>query len=79
METGKKETIYQKTKQELLNQIRDRRLQKGWSIYRMARETGIDRTYLLRIERGEVAIGLNNLVYICNALDLDIILNPKQK
>lgn len=77
MKKNTKEALFLKKKQEFLNRIRETRVRKGWSLYRMAQETGIDRTYLLRIERGEISLGLNNLVYICDALDLDISLNPK--
>lgn len=77
MKKDTKEALFLKKKQEFLNRIRETRVRKGWSLYRMAQETGIDRTYLLRIERGEISLGLNNLVYICDALDLDISLNPK--
>lgn len=77
MKKDTKEALFLKKKQEFLSRIRETRVRKGWSLYRMAQETGIDRTYLLRIERGEISLGLNNLVYICDALDLDISLNPK--
>lgn len=77
MKKDTKEALFLKKKQEFLNRIRETRVRKGWSLYRMAQETGIDRTYLLRIERGEISLGLNNLIYICDALDLDISLSPK--
>ena len=53
------------------------RKNRGVSIYRLALLTGLDKAYLLRVERGEVSPGLCNLLTICDALGMEIVLREK--
>lgn len=49
--------------------IRERRLATGMSQERLALACGLDRSYMGRIERGEVNITVSSLYQIAKALD----------
>ena len=52
--------------------IRQLRLEKGWSQQNLARKTGLHRTYISGIERGERNIALENIEKLAHAFDLPI-------
>jgi transcriptional regulator with XRE-family HTH domain len=52
--------------------IRKERIRLGWSQEKLGFETGLDRTYISGIERGERNPSLKNIQKIAKALKLDI-------
>ena len=50
--------------------VRSYRKSKGWSQEKLASETGLDRTYIGGVERGERNIALLNIFRIAEALDV---------
>ena len=55
---------------DLGSRIQGERKAKGWSQQRMADETGLTRTYIGSVERGERNLSLGALLQIANALDI---------
>jgi transcriptional regulator with XRE-family HTH domain len=53
--------------------VRFLRKQKGWSQEQLADETGLHRTYIGSVERGEQNISLKNIAKIANALNVTIV------
>jgi transcriptional regulator with XRE-family HTH domain len=49
--------------------IRARRMEKEWSQEQLSFESGLHRTYIGAVERGEKNLTLKNLVRIAKALD----------
>lgn len=62
----------QELAQSIGSQIRNVRTQKNISQEQLALLTGIDRSYLGRIERGEVSVTVEKLAQIAHVLNLDI-------
>jgi transcriptional regulator with XRE-family HTH domain len=61
--------------------LRAIRKSKGFSQERLAYESGIDRSYLGKIERGQVSITIEKLYILANHLNCspkDLLLNPHQ-
>lgn len=54
--------------------IRDAREKRGWSLYRLAKESGISVGHLVRIERGDVAVRVDVLHDIVQALGVRIVI-----
>lgn len=54
------------------SQIRKLRMQERVSQEQLALLTGIDRSYLGRIERGEVSVTVEKLAQIAHVLNVDI-------
>ena len=52
----------------MLDGLKKERLERGWSIHRMAQELDMDRGYLYRIESGAVSLGLKNLIALCDKM-----------
>jgi len=52
--------------------VREMRKSKGISQERLAEMSGIDRSYMGNIERGEKNITLKKAYEICDALDIEI-------
>ena len=50
--------------------VRGLRLDRGWSIERLADESGMHWTYVGSVERGERNISLNNICRLAKALDV---------
>jgi len=50
--------------------IRAQRLVKGWSQEELSFESGLHRTYIGAVERGEKNLTVKNLVRIANALNI---------
>lgn len=63
-------------KQQIANRlaalIREKRLQNGYSYYRLSKMSGVHAVLLARIESGEEAPRLDTLIKICEALCLQI-------
>ena len=53
------------------NVIREARNQKGWSQEKLAEETGLHRTYIGSVERGERNIGAINIVNLTSILSIE--------
>lgn len=51
--------------------VRERRTECGWSQEELAHRSGMHRTYVSSVERGERNIALVNIVAIAGALDID--------
>jgi len=55
------------------NKIKEIRESKGISQYRLEQLTGINRSTIKRYEEGTIKkININNLIKICDALEIDI-------
>jgi transcriptional regulator with XRE-family HTH domain len=55
------------------NKIKEIRESKGISQYRLEQLTGINRSTIKRYEEGSIKkININNLIKICDALEIDI-------
>lgn len=54
------------------NAIRDHRKAKGWSQEELAFQSGLDRTYIGSVERGERNIAALNLLKIANVLGVRV-------
>ena len=54
--------------------IRDAREKRGWSLYRLAKESGLSVGHVLRIERGDVAVRVDVLHDIVQALGVSIVI-----
>lgn len=53
--------------------IQEAREAKGWTLRRLADESGVDFSYIAKVERGEIAApGAGRLQRLANALDVDI-------
>jgi len=52
--------------------IRRVRLQRGWTIVRLAEGSGLSASYLSVLEQGGNDTTLSTIVKLCNALDADI-------
>ena len=50
--------------------IREARTKKGWSQEKLAEETGLHRTYIGSVERGERNIGAINIIALMTALEV---------
>lgn len=62
----------QELAQSIGSQIRNVRKQQNTSQEQLALLTGIDRSYLGRIERGEVSVTVEKLAQIAHVLNVDI-------
>jgi len=51
--------------------MRQRREELGWSQEALAERTGLHRTYISSVERGERNVGLDNIWRIAWALDVE--------
>lgn len=51
--------------------VRARRLSQGWSLERLAAESGLHWTYIGSVERGERNVSLLNIVRLATALGVD--------
>lgn len=54
--------------------IREARAKRGWSLYRLAKESGISVGHLVRIERGDVAVRVDVLCDILQPLGFRIVI-----
>lgn len=56
----------------IAEQVRCARMAKGWSKYRLSKETGITETQIGYIERGEHSVGAALLMKLSDALETNI-------
>lgn len=56
----------------LAQKLRVLRMTRGWSQERLAAASGLHRTYISLVERGECNISLDNLEKIADAFDLSL-------
>lgn len=54
--------------------IRETRAKRGWSLYRLAKESGLSVGHVVRIERGDVAVRVDVLCDILQALGVRIVI-----
>jgi len=54
--------------------VRFYRLQRGWSQEDLAEQTGLHRTYIGSVERGERNVSLINIALLAKTLDVPIVL-----
>ena len=54
--------------------IREAREKRGWSLYRLAKESGLSVGHLVCIERGDVAVRVDVLHDIVQALGVRIVI-----
>ena len=57
-------------------QLQKRRTELGITKYRMNRITGVHYGYLGKLEAGEKSMSIDTLARLCEALDLEIKLEP---
>lgn len=62
--------------QKIGEQLHERRKKLGISKYRLNRITGVHYGYLGKLEAGEKSMSIDMLARLCEALDLEIKLEP---
>ncbi len=72
MADKEKEEYLKRRASQVLDGLKKERLERGWSIHRMAQELDMDRGYLYRIESGAVSLGLKNLIALCDKMGLEV-------
>ena len=77
MDKKEENELFLKKKQEFLDMFRHIRKNKGISIPKLAEQSGMDKGYLFRIERGEISPGLHNIIRLCTALGIELVLQEK--
>lgn len=55
------------------NNLREARLSRGWSQEDLAEESGLHRTYVGSVERGERNISVDNMECLAKAVGVDLI------
>ena len=78
MEKIKDEELFLQKRQEFLETICHIRRSKGISLNRLAEMTGMSKGYLSRIESANVSPGLQNIVRLCTALGVDLVLQDSK-
>lgn len=69
-----KEERRKATSASVAQMIRDARAKRGWSLYRLAKESGLSVGHVVRIERGDVAVRVDVLHDIVKALGVRIVI-----
>lgn len=64
--------------QKIGEQLQERREKLGIARYRLSKDTGIHYGYIKDLEEGKRSMSINMLNRLCEALDLEIKLEPKQ-
>lgn len=68
--------LYSEDEQALLKafgeQVRKHRLQRGWSQEDLAEHTGLHRTYIGSVERGERNVSLINIALLASSIEVSI-------
>ena len=54
--------------------IREARAKRGWSLYRLAKESGLSAGHVVLIERGDVAVRVDVLHDIVQALGVSVVI-----
>lgn len=52
--------------------IRNKRMKKGWSQYKLAKEAGIAQSFMNEIESGRKTPSLEVFFHICNVLEIEL-------
>src|SRR5688572_14841874 len=60
------------------NTIRRRRLDLGLSQSEIADRVGVSRKWIIDVERGKPTVALSHLLRLLDALDLDLLLAPRE-
>jgi len=64
---------------EILQKIKEKQKEIGMTDYKLANLSGINKSTLCRIGKGEVKdIRISTLINLCDVLDIEIILKDKQ-
>ncbi|KJE76691.1 helix-turn-helix domain-containing protein [Ferrimicrobium acidiphilum] len=58
--------------------LREFRLRRGLTQAELAKTSGLHRSYLSELERGSTTDAVRYLVLACRALDLEIVLRPRE-
>lgn len=75
----REEELFLQKRKELLETICHIRRSKGISLNRLAEMTGMNKGYLSRIESANVSPGLHNIVRLCAALGVDLVLRDSER
>ena len=67
-----------KIEQQIGEQLQERRIKFRIIKYRLNQITGVHYGYLGKLEAGEISMSIGMLARLCEALDLEIKLEPKQ-
>lgn len=62
--------------QQIGEQLRERRKKLGITRYRLSKDTGIHYGYIKNLEEGKRSMSINMLNRLCEAIDLEIKLEP---
>lgn len=65
------------SREEIARIIRTKRQEKGWTLIRLAKEANVSREIVGKIEKNKHAPGLDILIRILDALDLEICVRSK--
>ncbi len=57
--------------------LREERKKKGWNQTELGMPVGIDQTTISKVEQGKPGTRLDTLFRLLSALDLDLVLQPK--
>lgn len=60
-----------------MENIRNTRLQKGWSQKKLADKASLTQSHISQIEKGEVDIRLSSLIELARALELELMFVPR--
>lgn len=71
------EQIAQAKYEELLRQLSERRKSLGVSLGRMEEETQIYKSYIHRVEQGQINTSVKKLIVLCEILGLEVTLKEK--
>lgn len=74
MNKVKDEKLFLQKRKEFLETIRHIRKSRGLSLALLSEMTGMNKGYISRIESGEVSPGLHNVIRLCTALGIELVL-----
>ncbi len=63
---------------EIINTIKAQRIEQGKSLQTIADKVNTSKADIFKIEKEYISIGLDKLIKIADALQLDITIQPKQ-
>lgn len=65
--------------QDVVEVVKEERRRKGWTQYRLAKESGISREMIAKLELGAHMPRIDTLLKLCRALSLDVMIRRKGK
>lgn len=65
------------TLQDFVDALKRERMEKGWTQYRLAKESGVSRERIAKLESGRHSPTLLTVDKLCNALGFEIVLTKK--